>query len=91
MKKKTIPILTTIIVILLIILAFALGFTAHSKQSKRASVKTEHVSSSSSARKSKFIVIDIQYFSTNFNELNVSNLTLKQVGALVAYHDSFRQ
>ena len=88
MKKKTIPILTTIIVILFIILAFALGLTAHSKQSKRASVKTEYVTSSSSASSQNSSASTANTSSTDPNDLNAANLTPKQVAALVAYHGS---
>lgn len=94
MKKRVIPILISIIVILLVILAFILGANTGVIRSKKnvTSVRTEKVTS----RKSSQAQSSVQPTSSTeqsdsssiSDKLNVSDLTPKQIAALVAYHGS---
>lgn len=91
MKKKIISILITIIVILFGVLAFILGVNTNLKHSKKDSVPVKTgksvIKTTQTQQISQFSKEDNSVSIANDN-LNTSNLTPKQVAALVAYHGS---
>lgn len=94
MKKKIVPILITIIVILFGVLAFVLGVNTNSRHSEKHAepAKTEKVASSSEETASSAVQSQQPssqaQSSSNSDDLDATKLTPKQVAALVAYHGS---
>lgn len=90
MKKRVITILITIIVILFGVLAFILGADTNLKSSKESSpsIKTTALTSKKSISQQQVSQASVSVSSSKSSGLNATNLTPKQVAALVAYHGS---
>lgn len=91
MKKKIVPILITIIVILFGVLAFILGADTNLKHSKKkaAPVKTEKVASKTqSATNSSQTQQSSQAPASSASTVTASNYSDGQLAALVAYYGS---